>query len=47
MKRVTNQLSGDFGNGGFKIVVENMVVRDDTDIEKIAEQLYRLMQRRR
>lgn len=38
--------NGSGGGSGVNIVVENMVVRDDRDIEKIAQEFYRLQQRK-
>ncbi len=41
-----NKAYGSGGGSGVNIVVENMVVRDDRDIEKIAQEFFRLQQRK-
>ena len=45
---LTAEENKSFGGGGsgVNIVVENMSVRDDSDIEKVAQELHRLQQRK-
>ena len=46
VKRVTSNLSGS-AEGETKIIIENMQVRSETDIEKIARELDKLRTRRK